>query len=190
MQTVTVGSRAPAFELPGVDGKTHSLAKLLENKKGLAIIFSCNHCPYVQGSEERIIALQKEYAPRGVGIVCINPNNEQTHPLDSFAEMKKRASELGFNFPYLRDQSQQVARAYNAQRTPEVYLVNAESKIVYHGRIDDSPKDAAAAKSPDLRNAIEALLQGQRPPVEKTDAIGCTIKWLPENDRPGASCSV
>jgi len=189
MQTVTVGSKAPAFDLPGVDGKNVSLESLLAVNKAIAVTFSCNHCPYVQGSEERMIALQKEFSPKGFTLVAINSNNDQSHPEDSYQKMKERALEIGFNFPYLRDATQKVAKAYGAQRTPEVFLVEASGKIRYHGRIDDSPKDPKNVKDTTLRNALAALLDGKKIPVEKTDAIGCTIKWLPEESE-GASCSV
>lgn len=189
MQTVTIGSRAPGFDLPGVDGKNISLDSLLAVNKAIGVTFSCNHCPYVQGSEERMIALQKEFGPRGFVLVAINSNNDQSHPEDSFQKMKERASELGFNFPYLRDATQKTAKDYGAQRTPEVFLLDSSGKVRYHGRIDDSPKDAKAVKDTTLRNALSALLDGKKVPVENTEPIGCTIKWLPEESE-GASCSV
>jgi peroxiredoxin len=177
---LAIGAQAPDFTLPGVDGINHSLQTLLDGKKAVAVLFTCNHCPYVKGSEDRIKALQHDFVSKDVSIVCINSNNDQSHPDDSFEKMKERAVAKGFNFPYLRDQTQAVAREYGAQYTPEAFLFDHNGKLRYRGRIDDSPKDPANLKDPTLRHAIEALLAGKPIQPETTQAIGCSIKWLPE----------
>ena len=171
-----LGASAPAFDLPGTDGKSYGL-KDLADKKALCIIFSCNHCPYVQAYEGRFIELQNEFGPRGGQIVAINSNDASSHPDDSFEEMVKRAKDLGFNFPYLRDESQGVAHAYGAIRTPHVFLFNAERKLAYVGRIDDCWDDPKKVKSRELANAFEDILSGSAVKVPETYAVGCTIKW-------------
>lgn len=167
-----LGSSAPDFSLPGVDGKTLSLRDF-EAKKALCIIFSCNHCPYVQAYEGRMKELQAKYGC----LVAINSNSDQSHPEDSFDEMKKRSTAQGFNFPYLRDESQSVAKAYGAQRTPHIFLFDAARKLAYVGRIDDNYKEASAVKAHELADAIEDILAGRPVRVPETFAVGCTIKW-------------
>jgi peroxiredoxin len=167
-----LGAQAPDFRLPGVDGKTLSLADF-KGKKALCVIFSCNHCPYVQAYEGRMIELQKKY---GV-LLAINSNDAEGYPEDSFENMKKRAKEQGLNFPYLRDEDQSVAKAYGAQRTPHIFLFDAERKLAYLGRIDDNYKDASAVKAHELADAIEDVLAGRPVKVPETFAVGCTIKW-------------
>lgn len=171
-----IGSPAPDFSLPGIDGKTYSLASFTD-KKVLVVCFSCNHCPYVQAAEDRMIAFQHDFAPKGVQLVCINPNDERTYPEDSFDEMKQRAKAKGFNFAYLRDESQEVARRYGAQCTPEFFVFDPSRKLAYHGRIDDGYKDAHAAKIHDLRDAAKAALEGKPIAEPVTPAMGCSIKW-------------
>jgi peroxiredoxin len=173
--TLPIGSPAPAFSLPGTDGRTHSLESLKGSK--LAVIsFTCNHCPYAQAYEDRFMALVREFSGLGVAFVAINPNDAATYPDDGFDKMKERARSRGFNFPYLRDETQDVARAYGAVCTPHLFVI-AAGKIAYEGRIDDNWKDPAAAKSRDLRNAIEALLAGKPVPATNTNPMGCSIKW-------------
>ena len=172
---IALESPAPSFILPGTDGKSYSLDSFKQFRL-LAVIFSCNHCPYVKAYEERIVAIQKEYGPKGVQLVLINSNDAATYPDDSFPEMKKRAASQGYNFPYLRDESQQIARAYGAERTPHIFLFDERRRLRYTGRIDDNWQDSKAVKSRDFRNALEALLAGAEPPAN-TPAIGCTIKW-------------
>jgi peroxiredoxin len=171
-----MGSKAPDFRLPGTDGKDHALADF-KDAKALCVIFSCNHCPYVQAYEGRMIELQKRFGPRGAQLVAVNSNDADGYPEDSFENMKKRALEQGYNFPYLRDESQQVAKAYGAQRTPHIFLFDAERKLAYLGRIDDNYKDASAVKAHELADAIEDLLEGRPVRVPETFAVGCTIKW-------------
>jgi peroxiredoxin len=171
-----LGSSAPDFSLPGTDGKPHSLASF-KDAKALCVIFSCNHCPYVQAYEGRMIELQKNYGPQGAQLVAINSNDAEGYPEDSFDNMKKRALEQGFNFPYLRDESQAVAKAYGAQRTPHIFLFDAARKLAYIGRIDDNYKDPSAVKSRELADAIEDILAARPVRLPETFAVGCSIKW-------------
>jgi len=171
-----LNDQAPAFNLRGVDGKMHSLDEL-KGQKGVAVIFSCNHCPYVKAYEDRMIQLAKEYQPKGINFVLINANDPVKYPEDSFENMIKRAEEKGYPFPYLHDETQEIARAYGAERTPEVFLFDSELKLRYHGTIDDNWEDASKATKHYLKDALEALLIGQEPPVPETAPVGCTIKW-------------
>jgi peroxiredoxin len=174
-----IGARAPDFSLPGTDGKTYSLASFAD-KKALVVCISCNHCPYVQAAEDRMIAFQRDFGPKGVQLVCINPNDDTVYPEDSFEGMKQRAKARGFNFTYLRDESQAVARAYGAQCTPEFFVFDKDRKLAYHGRIDDGYKDAAKARRHDLRDAAQAVLDGRAVAEPVTMAMGCSIKWRSE----------
>ncbi|NOX62295.1 MAG: thioredoxin family protein [Chloroflexi bacterium] len=174
--SLRIGDKAIPFKLPGVDDKTHALSDY-DDKPLLAIIFSCNHCPYVRAWEDRMVQIQADYADKGVQLIAINANDVKKYPDDSFENMKIRAAEKGFNFPYLYDESQETPRAYGATRTPEVFLFDAERRLRYHGAIDDNFENPAAVKEPYLRDAIEALLAGKEPPVDWTPPVGCTIKW-------------
>jgi peroxiredoxin len=174
--TLALGAAAPDFQLPGVDGKTYSLANFSDAKL-LVVVFSCNHCPYVIGSEDRMIKFQADYAPRGVAFVAINSNETVGHPGDSFDHMKQRAKERAFKFPYLRDDSQQVALAYGALRTPHYYLFDADRKLRYTGRMDDNPRNPGQEKTHELRDAVDAILAGNAPAVPLTNPIGCNVKW-------------
>jgi peroxiredoxin len=174
-----IGAKAPDFSLPGVDGKTHTLASFAD-KKVLVVCISCNHCPYVQAAEDRMIAFQRDYGPKGVQLVAINPNDVAAYPEDSFAGMKDRAKARGFNFTYLRDEDQKVARAFGAQCTPEFFVFDKDRKLSYHGRIDDGYKEAAKAKKHDLREAADAALAGKPVSEPVTMAMGCSIKWKAE----------
>jgi peroxiredoxin len=171
-----LGSPAPDFKLPGVDGKDQSLSDF-GAAKALCIVFSCNHCPYVQAYEGRMVSLQNELGPQGAQIVAINSNDAEGYPEDSFENMKKRAKEQGFNFPYLRDESQAVAKAFGAERTPHIFLFDSARKLAYIGRIDDNYKDPAAVKSRELADAINEIIAGKPVSVPETFAVGCTIKW-------------
>ena len=177
--TLALGAQAPPFSLPGVDGATHAL----EDYAGadlLAVVWSCNHCPYVQAWEDRMIALQREYGDRGVRLVAISSNDAGRYPGDSFDEMRARAAERGFIFDYLYDEDQSVAQAYGPERTPEVFLFDRARGLAYHGAIDDS-YDEMAVREQYLRDAIEALLAGREPPVTQTPPVGCSVKWLPDS---------
>ena len=174
---LAVGSSLPAFSLKNVDGQTVSSADFAA-KPALAVIFWCNHCPFVQAYEARTIALAKEYAERGVQFVVINPNDAKKQPADSYEKMQQRAKDKGYPFPYLHDVTQEIARTYGAARTPEVYLFGPDRKLVYHGRIDDNTEEKDVKKH-DLKNALDLLLAGTPEKIspQTTKAFGCTIKW-------------
>jgi peroxiredoxin len=171
-----IGEQAPGFDLTDISGEKISLDGLNEYK-AVAVIFGCNHCPYVKAYVGRIIATQAKYRDKGYTAVMINSNNENTHPDDSFDNMKKNASENGFNFPYLRDETAEVARAYEAKYTPEVFLLDSERKLRYKGRIDDCWHSVKGVKRHDLEKALEEILDGKEVGVKSTTPVGCTIKW-------------
>jgi peroxiredoxin len=173
--TLTLGTEAPSFDLPGVDGRNHSLDDYAD-ATALALVQSCNHCPWVQAWEGRMIDLQREFGPRGFHLVAISSNDADAYPEDSFDEMRSRAAREGFNFDYLYDEDQTIARALGAERTPEVFLFDRDRRLVYHGAIDDSRDDRAVERRY-LRDAIEAVLAGEEPPVADTPPVGCTVKW-------------
>lgn len=174
--TLSLGTIAPAFDLPGVDEQHHALSDYASTSV-VVVVFSCNHCPYVQAWEDRLMAIQADYAERGVQLVAINANDAARYPGDSFPAMQQRAREKQFNFPYLYDESQAVAHAYGAQRTPEVFVFDSERTLRYHGTIDDNYEDPAAVTMPYLRNALDAVLAGTTPEPAQTAPVGCTIKW-------------
>jgi thiol-disulfide isomerase/thioredoxin len=183
--TLPLGSPAPDFNLPGVDGRNWAL-KDFAQAKILAVIFTCNHCPTAQYYEERLKKLAADYRDKGVAVAAIMPNDPNSVRLDelgwtdlsdSFAEMKLRAAERKFNFPYLYDgDTEAVARAYGPAATPHAFLFDAARKLRYAGAIDDSERVEHAAKHY-LRQAIDALLAGQEPPVARTKVVGCSVKW-------------
>lgn len=171
-QTVSVGDAAPAWEkLPGTDGKEHSLSDLKE-KDIVVVVFTCNSCPVAVGYEERIAELAERHAD-DVAFVAINVNRIKE---DSLPEMKKRAEEQAFPYAYLFDESQQIARDYGAQSTPEFFVLNKERKIVYMGALDDST-DAAAVEKPYLAQALESALNGETPATAETYPHGCRIRF-------------
>jgi len=174
--TLTIGQKAPDFQLPGVDGKTYSLAGF-KGAKVLIVLFSCNHCPYVVGSEDRINKFYADYAPKGVAMVAINANETENHPTDSFDHMVQRAREKNFKYPYLRDETQKIALAYGALRTPHFYVFDADRRLRYTGRMDDNPRNPGKETTRELRDAVDAILAGKEPPVEVTNPIGCNVKW-------------
>lgn len=173
--TLALGTDAPQFDLPGVDGQTHSLDSYAD-AKALVLVQSCNHCPYVQAWENRLIAIASDYADRGARVVAVSSNDADSYPEDSFDEMKARSAAQGFTFDYLYDEPQAFARALGAERTPEVFLFDGERRLAYHGAIDDD-RDETAARQHYLRDALDAVLSGQEPPVRDTPAVGCSLKW-------------
>ncbi len=173
---LAIGDRAPDFNLQGVDGKNYSLDSF-KNSKILVVMFTCNHCPYVQAYESRLIDLQRATKDQGVTFVAINANETQNYPEDDFPKMVQRAREKKYNFPYLRDETQAVADAYGAHYTPEIFLFDGERRLQYTGRIDDNWQHPERVQSQDLRNAIDAVLSNQTIPKPETHAMGCTIKW-------------
>jgi len=174
--TLELGAAAPNFDLPGVDGKHYSLADFADAKV-LIVVFSCNHCPYVVGSEDRMNALYAEYRPKGVEMIAVNSNETDNHPTDSFEHMVERAKAKGFRFAYVRDETQEVALAYGALRTPHFYVFDERRRLRYTGRMDDNPRQPGRQTTHELRDALDALLAGQTPPVEATNPIGCNVKW-------------
>lgn len=173
---VALGTPAPNFSLPGVDDKDHSLNDY-KGVKALVIIFMCNHCPYVQAQWIRMVELQNKYKDQGVQFIGINANYNPDYPEDSFEKMKEYAQEYGMNFPYLMDESQEVARSYKAQCTPDIFVYDADQKLAYHGRIDDSWKDGDAATTHELDDALAVLATGKQPTEEQYPSMGCSIKW-------------
>lgn len=176
MSNLKIGDRALPFALPGVDGKQHTLEEYAD-RQALVVIFSCNHCPYVRAWEDRMVQIQADYADRGVQLVAINPNDTVKYPADSMEAMIQRAQEKGFNFPYLQDETQAIARAYGAERTPEVFLFDQQRILCYHGAIDDNYDNPAAVKQHYLRDALEAVLNGKTVLISETPPVGCTVKW-------------
>ena len=174
--TLQIGESAPDFDLPGVDGKNYSLADFADAGI-LIVVFSCNHCPYVVGSEDRINALYADYRPRGVEMIAINSNETENHPADTFEHMVSRAKEKAFGFPYVRDESQDVAKACGALCTPHFFVFDAERKLRYTGRMDDNPRQPGKQTTHELRDALDALLERHDPPVPMTNPIGCNVKW-------------
>lgn len=176
MSTLEIGDKAIPFALPGVDDREHSLADYA-GKEAVVVFFSCNHCPYVRAWEDRIIQVQADYADKGVQLIAISSNDVQKFPDDSFPKMKERAQEKGFNFPYLFDETQEVAHIYGAQRTPEFFLFDKAGTLTYHGALDDNYEDPGAVKSQYLRDALNVALADQAPAIAETPPVGCTIKW-------------
>ena len=174
-----IGDFASDFELPNINGEMVSLSDY-PDAKGFIVIFTCNTCPYAKAYESRIVALDKKYATKGFPVIAINPNDLEKQPGDSMAEMEKRAKDKGFTFPYLRDDSQQVAKTFGATKTPHTYLlnkVNDKYTVEFIGAIDDSANDPTDVSVTYVENAINALLKGEKPPKTEARAIGCTIKW-------------
>lgn len=174
--SLQIGDPAPSFSLPGVDGRTHALDGLTD-RPVLVVVFSCNHCPYVQAYEDRLVAIQRDYAGRGAQVIAINSNDDVHYPEDSFEQMVARAKAKGFNFLYLRDASQATARAYGATHTPQLFVFDRARKLRYTGKIDDNWQNPQAVTRRYLRDALDALLSGRDPAESQTHAIGCTIKW-------------
>lgn len=177
-QGYKTGDEAKNFTLKNIDDKMVSLSDYA-NEKGVVVIFTCNHCPYSIAYEDRIVALDKKYKMKGFPVVAINPNDPAEYPEDSFENMKIRAKEQGFTFPYLFDAQQEVYPVYGATKTPHVYLLkNNKGKftVSYIGAIDNNSKDAAKVSEAYLANAIDALLAGNKPNPDLTKAVGCSIK--------------
>jgi peroxiredoxin len=174
---MSVIESAPAFDLPGVDGRNHTLDEYADATI-LVLVQSCNHCPYVLAWEGRIDALAREYADRGVRFVAVNSNDAEAYPADSFDAMVEHAREAEYSFDYLYDESQEVARTLGSERTPEAFVFDADRRLVYHGAVDDNREEADVTASY-LRDALEAALAGETPPVADTPPVGCTVKWRP-----------
>jgi peroxiredoxin len=185
--TLAIGSQAPDFSLQGIDGQTYTLHNF-KDAKVLVVVFMCNHCPTSQAYEKRIIQLTTDYAPKGVRVVAISPNAPQALRIDelgysdigdSFDDMKKRAGDAGYNFPYLYDgETENASKQYGPVSTPHVFIFDQDRKLRYNGRIDDTENPLKTPHSLDARNAIDAILNNQPVPVAVTKTFGCSIKWL------------
>ena len=171
------GEKAPTFRLPGVAGGTVALKDELAKSPATVVLFICYHCPYVKAYIPRLIDLQKEFAGK-VRLVAICSNDAKTYPDDSFDNMKKQSAAWGLNFPYLRDEDQSTARAFGAERTPEIFVLDRDGVCRYEGGIDDNYQDVSKVKQRPLRDAIVAVAAGQPVAQPQTHAIGCTIKWV------------
>lgn len=174
--TLELGQKAPDFRLPATDGKTYQLSDF-DDAKTLVIFFTCNHCPYVLGSDEVIRRTAERFASQGVRFVGINANSVNTKPDDSFEHMVERMQENKFPWLYLRDDSQQAALAYGALRTPHFYVFDQDRRLVYTGRGVDNPKDTSKMTVNDLERALEEHLAGKPVSVPLTNPIGCNVKW-------------
>jgi peroxiredoxin len=184
--TLQPGEQAPDFNLPATDGKTYRLSDF--DDKYLVVFFTCNHCPYVIGSDEVTRNTADKFASRGVKFVGINSNSAGTYPSDSFDNMVRRMNQYSFPWKYLYDESQEVAKAYGALRTPHFYVFNEKRELVYTGRAVDSPRDASGITVNDLDRTLSELTEGKEISIPLTNPIGCTIKWegmdshwMPEN---------
>lgn len=189
--TLKTGLKAPNFSLPATDGSSYSLNDF-DEADVLVIFFTCNHCPYVIGSDEVTRTTAERFADRGVRFVAINPNSKYTYPEDDFPHMIQRMEEHKFPWHYLYDESQEVALAYGALKTPHFYLFDRERKLIYMGRAVDSPRDASQITVNDLENALEEHLSGKPITTPVTDPIGCSVKWekKPEGQTPPEACDV
>ena len=164
------------FSLPATDGKGYGPADF-KDKKILVVIFMCNHCPYVKAVIDRLIAIQADYACKGVQLIGINANDSEGYPEDSFEAMQEWVEEKGINFPYLFDESQEVAKSYQAQCTPDIYVFDQARKLAYHGRIDDNWQEADKVTKQELCDALDTIVDGKPVPESQHPSIGCSIKW-------------
>ena len=177
-----LGTQAPEFSLPNIDGRTVSLADFA-GAPALLVVFMCNHCPYVKHVADGLAELAREYQARGVAVVGINSNDVQAHPTDSPEQMIHEAEMRGYTFPYLYDETQEVAQAYRAACTPDFYVFDRDRKLVYRGQMDSSrPDSGIPVTGKDLRAALDAVLAGQAVPSDQRPSLGCNIKWKQGNE--------
>lgn len=191
MFTLQIGEGAPDFKLPATDGKTYSLDDF-KTARVLVVFFTCNHCPFVIGSDEVTRDTVERYRDNGVAFVGINSNSENTYREDDFPHMVKRMEEHSFPWVYAHDRSQEVARAYGALRTPHFFVFDEERRLVYTGRGVDNPRDAAKITTNDLENVLEEVLAGKPVSVPMTNPIGCNVKWEGKDARwmPPEACDL
>jgi peroxiredoxin len=175
-QDLPLGTPCPDFRLPSVDGQVWARDDFAD-RPVLVVMFICNHCPYVQAVEDRIIALQREYGPRGVQLVGICANDPTDYPDDRPESLLRRWREKGYGFPYLIDATQDVARAFGAVCTPDIYVYGPDRRLAYHGRIDDNWREPERVQRRELAAALDALLAGRAPAREQHHSLGCSIKW-------------
>jgi peroxiredoxin len=177
-----LGTKAPDFSLVNVDGRTVSRSNL-SRAPALLVIFMCNHCPFVKHLANAIAQFASEYMEKGLAVVGINSNDVANYPADSPEQMVREAEERGYPFPYLYDETQEVARAYRAACTPDFFLFDRDRRLVYRGQFDDSrPDSGKPITGADLRAAVDAVLAGRKPKDEQFPSIGCNIKWKPGNE--------
>ena len=177
-----LGTRAPDFALPNVDGRTVTLADAA-GPRGTLVMFICNHCPFVKHVADQLAALGRDCLPRGIGVVAISSNDVSSHPADSPEQMVHEAEERGYVFPYLYDETQDVAHAYHAACTPDFFLFDGDCKLAYRGQLDASrPGNGVPVTGADLRAAIDALVAGRPVATEQRPSLGCNIKWKPGNE--------
>jgi len=175
-EPIPMGTPCPDFNLPAVDGRHYALADFADAEV-LVVMFLCNHCPYVQAIEDRYVTLANDYPGQSVQFVGICPNDPEHYPDDSLENLHQRWADKGYGFPYLQDISQDVARAFGAVCTPDLYVYDQQRKLAYHGQLDDNWGDAYGVTREDMREAIDALLAGNRPAAQQRPAKGCSIKW-------------
>jgi len=189
--TLSIGAKAPDFSLMATDGKTYKLADF-KNAKTLVIFFTCNHCPFVKGSDEVTRKTAEKYLKKGVKFVGINSNTEKDHPDDSFEQMVERMKQNKFPWVYLRDKNQEVALAYGALRTPHFYVFDSNRKLIYTGRGVDNPRETAKMTVNDLDRALEEHLSGKSVSVPTTNPIGCNVKWEGKDEHwmPPDACDI
>jgi peroxiredoxin len=189
--TLSIGSKAPDFSLPATDGKTYKLSDF-KNAKTLVIFFTCNHCPFVKGSDEVTRKTAEKYLKKGVKFVGINSNTEKDHPDDSFEQMVERMKQNKFPWVYLRDKTQEVALAYGALRTPHFYVFDSNRKLVYTGRGVDNPRETSKMTVNDLDRVLEEHLSGKPVSVPMTNPIGCNVKWEGKDEHwmPPDACDI
>lgn len=174
---LTTGTHAPLFNLKGIDGKSHKLEDI-KGAKATLVIFMCNHCPYVVPKMEYFVQLQNKYGKDGLQIVGINSNDPVTHPEDNFEKMKEYARNRKFNFYYLIDETQEIARSYGAECTPDPYLFDSQLKLKYHGRFDEAQgRPHQSSKTSEMEDAIKSVLSGSEVTVQSLPSCGCNIKW-------------
>ena len=179
-QMLPLGTAAPAFSLPDPDGNQYSLEPVA---KAYLVMFICNHCPFVKHMREELARVGREYAARGVSVYAINSNDADKYPGDNPDNMKKESMEWGYSFPYLFDESQEVAKAYRAACTPDFFVFDGDKRLFYRGQLDDSrPSNRQAVNGHDLRSALDAALNGEPSPAMQKPSIGCNIKWIPGNE--------
>ena len=171
-----IGDEAPAFTLPGTDGAQHAFPG---GRGPEVVVFTCNHCPYALAWHERLVALARHYGDRGVSMVAVNPNDAERYPADSFDAMRERVrDDGGWPLPYLRDETQEVARAYDAKTTPDVFVVDLQRRVRYRGAPDADHRDPSQ-QAAWLRGAVDAVLEGRDPDPAETEPVGCSVKWKP-----------
>lgn len=191
MFTLRIGDKAPDFKLHATDGKTYSLDDF-KTSRILVVFFTCNHCPFVTGSDEVTRATVLRFQDKGVAFIGINSNSENTHPEDDFDNMVRRMNEQRFPWVYVRDRSQDVARDYGALRTPHFFVFNEERRLVYTGRGVDNPRNTVEMTTNDLERALDEVVAGKPVSIPLTNPIGCNVKWEGKDEHwmPPEACDL